>query len=93
MFLMFFVAMMMGVQFARFGAVMGGMRAVPRGAMRMVRCGIGVVLFVMPCSLAVMMRRFFVMFGGGVVMSAGGMLMRHEALLWIETSAHTMHTK
>jgi hypothetical protein len=30
---------------------------------------------------AVMMCRFFVMLGGGMMMCAGGMLVRHEALL------------
>jgi hypothetical protein len=93
MLFMFFIAMMMGVQLARFGTMMGGMRAMPRGAMRMMRRCIGVVLFIVFGGLAVMMGRFFVMLGGGMVMGAGGMLMRHEALLWLETSTHTIHAK
>jgi hypothetical protein len=72
---------MMGVQLARFRAVVGGMRAVARSGLGVMRRGIGIVFLVMFGGQAVMMRRFFVMPGGGMVMRAGWMFVRHEVFL------------
>ena len=78
---MLFFAVMMGMQLAGFRAVMGGMCAMSGGAMGVMRRSIGIAVFVMAGGLAMMMRRFFMMFGGRVMMRAGGMFVRHDVLL------------
>ena len=50
-------------------------------------------VFVMLGGHAVMMRRFLVMFGGGVMMGAGGMFVRHEKLLVAQVQAHRSPAK
>ena len=71
---------MMGVELRGFGAVMGGMRAMASGTMRMMRRGFDLFFLVVPGGLAVMVCRFFVMVGGGVMMGAGRMFVRHGYL-------------
>jgi hypothetical protein len=90
---MIFVAMMMGMQFACLHAMMRGMGAMPGGAMGVMRCRIGIVFLVMLGGLAMVMRRFFMMFGSRMMMGAGGMLVRHDILLWWIRSAHTAYAK
>jgi hypothetical protein len=75
---------MVSVQLARFRAVMRGMGAMARGAMGMMRRGIGIVFFIVHGGLTVMVRCLFVMLGGGMMMCASGMLVRHEALLVVD---------
>ena len=84
---------MMGVQLAGFRAVMGGVCAMSGGAMGVMRRGIGIVVFIMTGGLAMVMRRFFMVFGGRVMMRAGGMLVRHCALLLTDSAAHTARAK
>jgi hypothetical protein len=88
-----FFAVMMGVQLARFRAMMSGMRAMSRGAMGVMRRDIGIIVFVMAGGLAMMMCRLFVVLGGRVVMRAGGMLVRHAALLLTDNSTDTARAK
>lgn len=90
---MVFVAMMMGVQFARLDAVMSGMGAMSGCAMRVMRRRVGIIFFVMSSGLAMMMRCLFVMFGGHMMMRAGGMLVRHDALLFTSRRQHTMQPR
>jgi hypothetical protein len=74
----------MGMKLRRFGAMMGGMRAMTGSGMGMVCCGIHLFVFIMLGGHAVMMRRLLVMLGGGMMMRAGGMLVRHGKLLWLD---------
>ena len=80
-----FFGVMMGMKLRSFGTVVGGMRAMARGGVGMVRGGFGLLVFIVLGSHAVMMGGFLVMFGRGVVMGAGGMFVRHgEASVWLE---------
>jgi hypothetical protein len=76
-----FLAVMMGVRLAGLGRVMMGVMAMARRGMGMMCRRIGIFLFIMLGGFAVMMRRLFMMFGGGMVMAAGGMFLRHGLLL------------
>ena len=83
------VAVMMGVQLACFRAVMGGMDAMAQCGVSVARSGFGIVFLVMFGGLAMVMRRFFAMLGGGMMMRAGRMLVRHETLsLVVNARAH-----
>lgn len=84
---MTFFAVVMGVQLARLDAMMHGVRAMSARAVRVMRRHIGVVFFVMPGGQAVMMGSLFVMFGGRMVMGAGGVLVRHEELLLVDSAS------
>jgi hypothetical protein len=68
----------MGVELRGFRAMMRGVRAMTRCGVGVMRGGFGTFVFIMLGGHAVMVRRFLVMFGGGVVMGAGRMLVRHE---------------
>ena len=70
-----------------------GMGAMARRGMGMVGGGVGLLIFIMFGGHAVMMRRFLVMFGGGMVMGAGGMLVRHGKLLVAQIQAHRSPAK
>src|SRR5215472_5217787 len=57
--------------------------------MGMMRGRLGLFVLVMFGSHAMMMSRFLMMFGGGVVMGAGRMLVRHrKPSFWLGTSTH-----
>jgi hypothetical protein len=75
------LAMMMGVKLACFHAMMGGLRAMAAGALGMMRADLGLVFFIVPGGLAMVLRGLFVMFGRRMMMCAGGVLVRHVGLL------------
>jgi hypothetical protein len=84
---------MMGVELRGFGAVMGGMRAMTRCGVGVMRGGFGPLVLIMLGGHAVMMRRFLVMLSGGMMMGAGGMFVRHGRLLVAQTQVHRSPAK
>ena len=83
------LAMMMGMELAGLHAVMGSLGAVTAGALGMVGGDLGFVFFIMPGGQAMMMRGLLMMFGRRMMMCAGGMLVRHIALLAMGEGQHT----
>jgi high-affinity Fe2+/Pb2+ permease len=72
---------MFSVRFASFRSVMMGMMTMAGCGVRVVGSSLVIVVFVMLCGFAVMLRSFLVMFGCIMMMLAGGVLVRHLLLL------------
>jgi hypothetical protein len=64
----------MRVRLAGFGGVVMGVGAMAGSGMGVMRRGFRIVFLIMLGGFAVMMRRLFVMFGGGVMVVADGVL-------------------
>jgi hypothetical protein len=88
-FFVFFRTVVVCVQLAHFHRMMRSVRAMSGRRVRMMRCRLGIVFFILLRSFAMMAGGVFVMLRGGVMVLADGMLVRHEATPDLVTGSHS----